>query len=127
MGDGEHAYQILKGLLGPVRTYPNMFDAHPPFQIDGNFGGAAAIMEMVAQSWGDEVRLLPALPAAWSRGRVSGMKLRGGLSLSLAWADGKVKHFTLHGQPGQQITLWVAGSRRQVSVDKNGTLSSHQG
>lgn len=127
MGDGEHAYQILKGLLGPVRTYPNMFDAHPPFQIDGNFGGAAAIMEMVAQSWGDEVRLLPALPAAWSRGSVSGMKLRGGLSLSLAWADGKVKHFTLHGQPGQQITLWVAGSRRQVSLDKNGTLSSHQG
>jgi alpha-L-fucosidase 2 len=67
-----------------------MFDAHPPFQIDGNFGGAAGIVEMIVQSWGGEIRLLPALHAAWPNGEVRGIRARGSISISLGWRARKV-------------------------------------
>ncbi|MGQ3096040.1 MAG: glycoside hydrolase family 95 protein, partial [Roseateles sp.] len=100
LGDGERAYKVLQGLLGPQRTYPNMFDAHPPFQIDGNFGGAAAILEMIVQSWGGEVHLLAALPKAWPDGRLHGVRAHGGVDVDVDWADGRLARLHLRGRPG---------------------------
>jgi alpha-L-fucosidase 2 len=90
MGRAERAHSLLLGFLGPERTYPNMFDAHPPFQIDGNFGGAAGILEMLLQSWGGELILLPALPAAWPAGFREGNSSarRTDRGLALVWRDG---------------------------------------
>ena len=86
--DGERAHRVLRLLLDTHRTYPNMFDAHPPFQIDGNFGGAAAILEMLVQADGETIDLLPALPRAWGSGRLRGLRTPGPCSVDLAWSDG---------------------------------------
>lgn len=120
MGEGERAYQILQGLLGPERTYPNMFDAHPPFQIDGNFGGTAAILEMLAQSWGGEIRLLAALPQAWPEGAVRGIRARGGVELDLDWSQGKLRQLLVRGKPGQKIKVRYADRLTEMTLDAKG-------
>jgi alpha-L-fucosidase 2 len=120
MGDGERAHSILTGLLGPTRTYPNMFDAHPPFQIDGNFGGTAGILEMIVQSWGGEIHLLPALPAAWPEGAVRGVRARGGVELDIDWAGKRLQRIALRGRPGATLKLRYGSSLSTVTLDREG-------
>ncbi|MBB5865827.1 glycoside hydrolase family 95 protein [Xanthomonas sp. 3058] len=116
LADGEHAYRILQLLLSPERTYPNLFDAHPPFQIDGNFGGTAGITEMLLQSWGGSVFLLPALPRAWPRGSVRGLRVRGGASVELDWEGGRLQQARLNSDRGGRYQLSYAGQTLDLEL-----------
>jgi alpha-L-fucosidase 2 len=119
--DGEHAHQILKLLLGPERTYPNLFDAHPPFQIDGNFGGTSGITEMLLQSLKspqgeDEIWLLPALPNAWSQGHITGLRARGGLKVNLSWKNGSLAECSLAADRDGKWTVRLGDSTLPLAI-----------
>jgi len=114
--DGNHAHRILRFLVGPKRTYPNMFDAHPPFQIDGNFGGAAAIAEMLLSSTSSEIFLLPALPDAWPRGEVKGLHARGSCTVDLAWRDGRLVEATATSRIGGRYVFRCGTEHRELNL-----------
>jgi alpha-L-fucosidase 2 len=116
LGDGDHAWTMLKHLMSPVTdmtmqndgggAYPNLLDACPPFQIDGNFGGTAAVAEMLMQSRAGEIHLLPALPKTWSTGSVKGLKARGNLTVDIEWKGGTVTSYKVSGPGSEKVRVF---------------------
>ena len=127
--DGERAYKLYRRLLRYVDpsgtnpefgegggTYPNLLDAHPPFQIDGNFGGTAAVAEMLVQSNEEETYLLPALPDAWSEGAVQGLCTRGGYEISIEWKEKQPIRVSLIARRDGNTTLVFEETRREITL-----------
>ncbi|MBZ5855593.1 glycoside hydrolase family 95 protein [Flavihumibacter profundi] len=113
--NGDKAYENLLSLLAKS-TDVNLFDMHPPFQIDGNFGGAAGIAEMLLQSHKGSIRLLPALPKAWPEGEVKGLVARGGYVINMKWKDGHLQHATISSKPGGETTILFEALERKINL-----------
>lgn len=134
--DGNRAYKMYRELLRYVDpdgkktekprrgggTYPNLFDAHPPFQIDGNFGGAAAVAEMLVQSNENEIRLLPALPDSWETGNVKGICARGGFEIEMSWSNKKLDKTLISSKIGGKTTLIFGDKKQDITLKKGETL-----
>ncbi len=135
--DGNRAYKMYRELLNYVDpdglngtrrgggTYPNLFDAHPPFQIDGNFGGAAAVIEMLMQSRNGKIYLLPALPDAWSHGYIKGICARGGYEVSMKWEQAKLVHVSILSKAGGMVTVVYQGKPKEITLKKGEEIELH--
>jgi alpha-L-fucosidase 2 len=134
LGDGNHAWLIVKRALSPVTSheirydngggvYPNLFDACPPFQIDGNFGTTATIAEMLLQSQDGVIHLLPALPEAWENGKVAGLCARGGFTVDIAWQNGKMVSATLHSNLGEPCVLRSGGNTANFQIKRGDKIT----
>ncbi|WP_289037763.1 glycoside hydrolase family 95 protein [uncultured Zobellia sp.] len=133
--DGNRAYKQYRELLRYVApdgvrasyekgggTYPNLFDAHPPFQIDGNFGGAAAVVEMLVQSSMQEIQLLPALPDVWANGFVEGLKARGNFEIAITWSNKVPTKVKIHSVTGGATVLKHGSKQKEVALKPNETV-----
>jgi len=122
--DGDHVFRLIQMLLSPTKgsagSYNNLFDAHPPFQIDGNFGGAAGMGEMLLQSHTQFIDILPALPSALPEGEVKGICARGGFVLDIKWKDGRLQQLTVRSKAGNKLHLLYQGKVITIATTKNG-------
>jgi alpha-L-fucosidase 2 len=122
LGDGDHAHRLLAMLIS--RGGRNLFCLHPPFQIDGNFGGTAAVAEMLMQSCGGAIRLLPALPEAWPSGKVTGLRARGGYEVDIEWSAGRLTRAVIRGVSSAQPTCSVRYGQnvKQLPLARGGQI-----
>ena len=114
-GEGDHAYILLKNLL-KKRTHPNLWDVHPPFQIDGNFGATAGMTEMLLQSHGGYISLLPSIPKEWKNVSFKGLKARGNFEISLDYKNGIIENCEIISRKGGRITLYYGGETDKITV-----------
>jgi alpha-L-fucosidase 2 len=124
--DGDHAYKLIQMLLSPAEkggagSYVNLFDAHPPFQIDGNFGGAAGIGELLVQSHTAYIDLLPALPSALPGGEVKGICARGGFVIDMKWQNSQLQNLQVHSKAGAECVLRYNGKVQRFKTIKGKT------
>lgn len=120
--DAKQAYGAVRTLLAKS-TYPNLFDAHPPFQIDGNFGGTAGMTELLLQSQHGVLELLPTLPEAWSEGAIGGLRARGGYGVDIAWREGKLSQATIRADQGGTCRVRCGGTSLSVT-DEAGSVQT---
>lgn len=118
-GEGDHAYILLQNLL-KTRTHPNLWDVHPPFQIDGNFGATAGMTEMLLQSHGGYISLLPSIPKEWKNLKFKGLKARGNFEISLDYKDGIIEKCEVISYKGEPITLYYGGEIDEITVCGSG-------